>query len=632
MLLKVFSYLFVLKHCLANNVPKIYVYDDPVLDWSYLVECYEEKYNVSPYLDERVEHAQNTGEIWMHQSALVYSNRVYDPESADLFYVPMYIALSSDMDIRSGSLTCRGKSHAERMHEALDFLQKSEYFSVRGGNDHIITCTWFWCGHAIGDRGRVVLSRTIIGINEANNKWAMWECRNKVFTVPYTASSVVTNNKNNLAISNSTMESRTIPFYFAGTSRNQPDRKNLAIVSDIDSRSEIHITDNSFTWDQSPEEFATTVIKSRFCFAPRGDTLSSRRLFDAVAAGCIPVVTDVQIKKGVVPFADILNYRKFCIVVNSSCFSNKHRLRRLVNGLLSMKEDRYNFFHSNLNDARQYLIYGNTDGKSMFPKRGVFKSFAVMTWKKLQKDGMWHCNPQPFYEPHARRVFTDYFPPTGESVKNWSDNDELTISRENLLVICSPEYSNSGYVQNFMRDVLDESNWEGKHVTDNGFDVLRIEDYEFHEAFTELEWTKAIYTRDPVVRILDAYLSEIGAWDVEGFQRFVFDLHSSKVPMTGATRPISKQCGFEFVHYGTVIPSESEFTGKIFTGSLREPMRSVGKRLSLYRKDKVREDILSCELSKFYNEITLDFVYEIYDTDYQAFKYEKDWLQVLKKC
>ncbi|CAN0485536.1 unnamed protein product, partial [Laminaria digitata] len=28
-----------------------------------------------------------------------------------------------------------------------------------------------------------------------------------------------------------------------------------------------------------------------FCFCPRGDTTSSRRIFDAISAGCIPVLT-----------------------------------------------------------------------------------------------------------------------------------------------------------------------------------------------------------------------------------------------------------------------------------------------------------------------------------------------------
>ncbi|CAN0412541.1 unnamed protein product, partial [Scytosiphon promiscuus] len=39
----------------------------------------------------------------------------------------------------------------------------------------------------------------------------------------------------------------------------------------------------------------------RFCFCPRGDTPSSRRLFDAIAAGCIPIVTETGV--AVLPFS-----------------------------------------------------------------------------------------------------------------------------------------------------------------------------------------------------------------------------------------------------------------------------------------------------------------------------------------
>lgn len=39
---------------------------------------------------------------------------------------------------------------------------------------------------------------------------------------------------------------------------------------------------------------------TRFCFCPRGDTESSRRIFDAIAAGCIPVVSSPGVE--VLPF------------------------------------------------------------------------------------------------------------------------------------------------------------------------------------------------------------------------------------------------------------------------------------------------------------------------------------------
>lgn len=35
-------------------------------------------------------------------------------------------------------------------------------------------------------------------------------------------------------------------------------------------------------------------FQRRFCFCPRGDTASSRRLFDAISAGCIPILTSEE--------------------------------------------------------------------------------------------------------------------------------------------------------------------------------------------------------------------------------------------------------------------------------------------------------------------------------------------------
>ncbi|CAM9368242.1 unnamed protein product, partial [Laminaria digitata] len=33
-----------------------------------------------------------------------------------------------------------------------------------------------------------------------------------------------------------------------------------------------------------------------FFFCPRGDTNSSRRIFDAVSAGCIPIITPEEVE------------------------------------------------------------------------------------------------------------------------------------------------------------------------------------------------------------------------------------------------------------------------------------------------------------------------------------------------
>ena len=64
-----------------GNLPSVYVLEDPIVNWNYLVECYEDKYGISPMEDERVEHAQNTGEIWMYNAALEYNCLLYTSPS-----------------------------------------------------------------------------------------------------------------------------------------------------------------------------------------------------------------------------------------------------------------------------------------------------------------------------------------------------------------------------------------------------------------------------------------------------------------------------------------------------------------------------------------------------------------------
>jgi len=44
-------------------------------------------------------------------------------------------------------------------------------------------------------------------------------------------------------------------------------------------------------------DYAAGMLGSTFCWIPRGDNPTSRRVFDAVAAGCIPVVVSDDIAR-----------------------------------------------------------------------------------------------------------------------------------------------------------------------------------------------------------------------------------------------------------------------------------------------------------------------------------------------
>ena len=56
---------------------------------------------------------------------------------------------------------------------------------------------------------------------------------------------------------------------------------------------------------------AKSMLKSRFCLSPEGDTLTSRRPYDALAAGCIPILFGTKL--GDLPFWDT-GYTKICVI------------------------------------------------------------------------------------------------------------------------------------------------------------------------------------------------------------------------------------------------------------------------------------------------------------------------------
>lgn len=205
----------------------VYVYDDPALDQTDLIQCYRDQHDgVPPWQDERADMAQDMGEIWLHQSLLVHEWRVLDPEDADVFFVPLYPVLSAKL-LGISDKKCGGRTHKERIKAAIIHLDhESTYFKRFGGADHVMICAWWDCRNALTRTHRMLMRRAVIGVNERIKEWVNWGCSGKMVTVPYTASSVVTADR---MIGGKGSGERHIPFFFAGTSRSRPERKNLEV-------------------------------------------------------------------------------------------------------------------------------------------------------------------------------------------------------------------------------------------------------------------------------------------------------------------------------------------------------------------------------------------------------------------
>ena len=204
----------------------VYVYDDPALDFSDLIDCYLETHGKPPWQDERADMAQDMGEIWLHRAMLEHPWRVLEPDKAAVFYVPIYPVLSFKL-LQGLDVKCGGLTHNQRMKRAVGYLDtKSVYFKRFGGGDHVIVCAWWNCRNVFTPWQRMLLRRTVLGINEQIANWAKWGCDGRLLTIPYTASSVITTPK---LFGGFDPEDRNIPFFFVGNVRKRPERQNLQV-------------------------------------------------------------------------------------------------------------------------------------------------------------------------------------------------------------------------------------------------------------------------------------------------------------------------------------------------------------------------------------------------------------------
>jgi hypothetical protein len=78
-------------------------------------------------------------------------------------------------------------------------------------------------------------------------------------------------------------------------------------------------------------ELATQGMRaSKFCLNIAGDTPSSNRLFDSIVSHCVPVIISDEIE---LPFEDILDYSKFCVIVRGQNAVKKDFLMNLIKGI-----------------------------------------------------------------------------------------------------------------------------------------------------------------------------------------------------------------------------------------------------------------------------------------------------------
>ena len=101
-----------------------------------------------------------------------------------------------------------------------------------------------------------------------------------------------------------------------------------------------------------PVHYKEKMLNSTYCLILRGDTTSSKRLFSAIACGCIPVIVSDGIQ---LPFANIIDYNTFTFTFSESVVND---LGSMFGHLMSVTPDRYSQMRQALADVRPHLLFG----------------------------------------------------------------------------------------------------------------------------------------------------------------------------------------------------------------------------------------------------------------------------------
>lgn len=122
------------------------------------------------------------------------------------------------------------------------------------------------------------------------------------------------------------VENRTTLGFWAGH-RNSKIRVRLAAIWENDT--ELDISSNRISRAIGPLIYQKKYYKTKFCICPGGSQVNSARIAESIHYGCVPVILSDYYD---LPFNDILNWRKFAVILKESdVYQLKDRLKAISN-------------------------------------------------------------------------------------------------------------------------------------------------------------------------------------------------------------------------------------------------------------------------------------------------------------
>lgn len=360
---------------------RLYIYEGPVVDMMTkgLLRCMPD----FPKL-------QDAAEYWIHKALQVHHRRTLDPNAANLFFMPSYNCLSSML---WKNTVCNGTRHLERMKMLGEFIKASAFYQRNGGSDHVLVCQSHYCPFRMLRRepGQLLASGFLL-MHEKNPVWSFNWCPYRIVTIPYVSQEFgppqSLKGQRKWLISFHGSLTRDWKVTWDDVVRNRtgaivPSGSELrGKLKEIAHMERVNIRFLSrgagFNFDEmGPSEreqfeasYRSVMLSSTFCFHIKGDTPTSRRFFDAIAAGCIPVIISDGMRQNT-PFPWRLDYEGFTVSVPerewlrspTDVVKRLHRLERSPGDIERMRGSLL-LAASHL-DYRGFDGMGSVDGESL---------------------------------------------------------------------------------------------------------------------------------------------------------------------------------------------------------------------------------------------------------------------------
>lgn len=251
-----------------------------------------------------------------------------DPEEADMFFIP----------ISCHKMRGKGTSY-ERMsvivHDYVETLiQKYPFWNRTLGADHFfVTC------HDVGVRATenvTLLVKNSIRV-VCSPSYDVGFIPHKDVALPQILQPFA------LPQGGDDIQNRTILGFWAGH-RNSRIRVILARLWENDTV--LSISNNRISRATGEMVYQKQFYRSKFCICPGGSQVNSARIADSIHYACVPVILSDYYD---LPFNDILNWRKFSIILKEKDVAHLKRV------LQTVTDQQYKALHHSLRQVQQHF-------------------------------------------------------------------------------------------------------------------------------------------------------------------------------------------------------------------------------------------------------------------------------------